>query len=453
MKLAETEPLLDITDPKPGHSPRIIPRSEHILSRANVSNSALKVLYRLKNSGYAAYLVGGGVRDLLLEMHPKDFDIATDAHPEQVRKLFGNCRLIGRRFRLAHVRFGREIIEVATFRGTGNGSNQRESSDSGRLLRDNVYGSIDEDVWRRDFTVNALYYNIADFSVVDYTTGLEDIRHRTLRMIGDPDTRYREDPVRMLRVLRFAAKLGFDIAPETAGPITRLGEHVGDVPPARLFEEVLKLFQAGHAVRSFEMLVKFGLLGQLFPTTNALLEGADGDAVRRFIELGLSGTDRRIAEEKPTTPAFLFAILLWPAVSRSAAALKASGASDYEAMAEAGARMAAEQQRRTALPKRFGVPMKEIFGLQRRFGSRHGARAARLMQHRQFRAAYDFLLLRSRCGEVEVDLAKWWTEVQTLAPEEREQAFSGNTRRRGKRRRGARRGGSRKRLSADAPGS
>ena len=444
---------MDTTDPNPGHGPRIIPRSEHIVSRADVSDSALKVLYRLKNSGHAAYLVGGGVRDLLLGMHPKDFDIATDAHPEQIRKLFRNSRLIGRRFRLAHVRFGREIVEVATFRGMGAGSDQREHSDSGRILRDNVYGTIEEDVWRRDFTVNALYYNIADFSVVDYASGLEDIERRTLRMIGDPDTRYREDPVRMLRVLRFAAKLGFDIAPETAGPIAGLGDHVGDVPPARLFEEVLKLFQAGYAVRSFDLLVEFGLLGQLFPTTNALLEGAEGDAVRRFIELGLNGTDRRIAEDKPTTPAFLFAVLLWPAVSRSAAGLKASGASDYEAMAEASARIAAEQQHRTALPKRFAVPMKEIFGLQRRFDSRHGARAARLMQHRLFRAAYDFLLLRSRCGEVDAELANWWTDVQTLSSEEREQAFSANERRRGKRRRGGRRGGARKPLSADASGS
>ncbi len=444
---------MDTTDPQPGHGPRIIPRSEHILSRANVSRSALKVLYRLKNSGHDAYLVGGGVRDLLLGMHPKDFDIATDARPEQVRKLFGNCRLIGRRFRLAHVRFGREIIEVATFRGRGNGGDQREHSDRGRILRDNVYGTIDEDVWRRDFTVNALYYNIADFSVVDYASGLEDIRCRTLRMIGDPDTRYREDPVRMLRVLRFAAKLGFDIAPETAGPIAGLREHVGDVPPARLFEEVLKLFQTGHAVRSFDLLVEYGLLGQLFPATNALLEGAEGDAVRRFIELGLGGTDRRIAADKPTTPAFLFAILLWPVVSRSAAALKASGASDYEAMAQASVRLAAEQQHRTALPKRFGVPMREIFGLQRRFANRRGARAARLLEHRQFRAAYDFLLLRSRCGEVDAELADWWTDVQTLSPDEREKAFSANKRRRGKRRRRGRRGGARKRLSADAPGS
>ena len=450
VKLAETEFLLDTTHPQRGSGPRIIPRSEHIVSRANVSGSALKVLYRLRNSGFDAYLVGGGVRDLLLGMHPKDFDIVTDAHPEQVRKLFGNSRLIGRRFRLAHVRFGREIIEVATFRGKGDGSDERERAHSGRILRDNVYGSIDEDIWRRDFTVNALYYNIADFSVVDYTTGLEDIRRKTLRMIGDPVTRYREDPVRMLRVARFAAKLGFEIAQDTAEPIAELGHHVRDVPPARLFEEVLKLFRSGHAVASFRMLDDFGLLRHLFPATAALLEGNEGDTVRRFIERGLAGTDRRIAEDKPTTPAFLYAILLWPAVSRLAASLKDSGAREFEAMAEASTRVAAEQQRCTALPKRFSVPMKEMFALQRRFATRRGARAARVMQHRQFRAAYDFLLLRSRSGEVEAELANWWSEVQTLPPAEREQAFNATKRRRGKRRRGGRRGGRRKPLSADA---
>ena len=441
------------TDPKPGTRPKIISRSEHIISRANVSHSALKVLYRLKNSGFAAFLVGGGVRDLLLEMHPKDFDIVTDAHPEQVRKLFSNCRLIGRRFRLAHVRFGGEIIEVATFRANIDGGDDRARSDKGRILRDNVYGTIDEDIWRRDFTVNALYYNIADFSVRDYTSGLEDINSRTLRLIGDPRTRYREDPVRMLRVVRFAAKLDFDLAPETAEPIAELGDHVRDVPPARLFDEVLKLFQTGHAVRSFELLVDYGLLRHLFPATNALLEGPDGASVRRFIELGLAGTDQRIEEDKPTTPAFLYAILLWPAVRRLAESLTASGSREYEAMAEASGRIAAEQQVRTALPKRFSVPMKEMFALQRRFGIRRGARAAKIMDHRQFRAAYDFMLLRSRCGEVEAELADWWADMQQRSPAEQEQAFSLDKRRSGKRRRGGRRSGAPKPLSADASGS
>jgi poly(A) polymerase len=229
---------LNDTDPKSRAIPAIIPRSEHNLSRSNVSSNALKVLYRLRNSGFQAFIVGGGVRDLLLGRHPKDFDVVTDALPEQIEDLFGNCRLIGRRFRLAHVRFGRDIVEVATFRATAaEPEDERAHSDSGRILRDNVYGSIGEDVWRRDFTVNALYYTIADFSVWDYVGGLADVQSRTLRLIGDPETRYREDPVRMLRVVRFAAKLDFSIAPEAEEPLSRLGKQLRDVPPARLFDE------------------------------------------------------------------------------------------------------------------------------------------------------------------------------------------------------------------------
>jgi len=250
--------LNDISS-RPG--PTIIPRSEHGISRSNVSENALKVLYRLHKSGYQAFLVGGGVRDLLLGLRPKDFDIATDAHPEDIRQLFRNSRLIGRRFRLAHVRFGRDVVEVATFRARGEESDEeRQQSDSGRILRDNVYGGIDEDIWRRDFTVNALYYNIADYSVWDFTGGIDDLRTRTLRLIDDPWTRYREDPVRMLRAARFSAKLGFDIAPDTLAPIRDLGYLLADVPAARLFDESLKLFQTGHAARSFDKLVEYDLL-------------------------------------------------------------------------------------------------------------------------------------------------------------------------------------------------
>src|SRR5690606_33324797 len=271
--------FLNSTDTQPRPSPKIIPRAEHPISRANISSNALKVLYRLKNAGYSAFIVGGGVRDLLLGRHPKDFDVVTDALPEEVDRLFRNCRLIGRRFRLAHVRFGRDVVEVATFRATGNGEDDaRLHDETGRILRDNVYGTIDEDVWRRDFTVNALYYNIADFTLWDYTTGLEDIKSRTLRLIGDPETRYREDPVRMLRAVRLAAKLDFTIAPGTAEPIPRLAPLLADVPPARLFDEVLKLFQSGHAVRSFDLLREHGLFGYLFPRTEEIFRGDDGEA-------------------------------------------------------------------------------------------------------------------------------------------------------------------------------
>ena len=329
---------MNATERKSQSGPKIIPRSEHHISRADISENALKVLYRLKKSGFAAFLVGGGVRDLLLGGHPKDFDLVTDAHPEEVRRLFRNCRLIGRRFRLAHVHFGREIIEVATFRAAADGGDHtdRSHSHSGRILRDNVYGTIDEDIWRRDFTVNALYYNIADFSVWDYTSGLSDLRDRKLRLIGDPMTRYREDPVRMLRAMRFAAKLDFDLADETAGPIGELGDHLSDVPAARLFDEVLKLFQAGQALKSFELLLEFDLLRYLFPATDAALKADDGGAAARLIRAGLANTDERIAQDKSITPMFLYAVLLWPAIKRSAESLQArSGASEPDAMSEA----------------------------------------------------------------------------------------------------------------------
>ncbi|HEB98384.1 MAG TPA: polynucleotide adenylyltransferase PcnB, partial [Thiotrichales bacterium] len=262
----------EFTDIDP-QQPVIIPRAEHGISRSNISPNALKVLYRLRSAGYRACLVGGGVRDLLLGREPKDFDVATDARPEEVRKLFRNCRLVGRRFRLAHVVFGREVIEVATFRGRHDAAEEGETatSEEGRILRDNVYGTIEEDAWRRDFTVNALYYDIEDFSVRDYVGGMEDLRAGVLRLIGDPEARYREDPVRMLRAVRFAVKLGFRIEPATEAPIESLAHLLFEIPPARLFEEVLKLFQGGMALETFEMLRHYDLFGKLFPLTEEVL--------------------------------------------------------------------------------------------------------------------------------------------------------------------------------------
>lgn len=436
---------MNSTDPQSRPGATVIPRSEHGISRKGVSENALKVLYRLHKSGFQAFLVGGGVRDLLLGRQPKDFDIVTDAHPEEIKRLFRNARLIGRRFRLAHIRFGRDIVEVATFRATGGGADvveDREHSDSGRILRDNVYGTIDEDIWRRDFTVNALYYNIADFSVWDYTGGIEDIRHRTLRLIGDPEKRYREDPVRMLRAVRFAAKLDFELAPDTAAPIAELAPHLRDVPAARLFEEVLKLFQSGHAVKSFERLVEHDLLKYLFPSTAALFDGEEGAAAEAFIRHGLTNTDRRIAEDKPVTPMFLYAVLLWPPIKALANSLLAAGAAgEYEAVSEASDRIVSEQVARTSLPRRFSGPMKEILAMQRRFDHRSGARAARLLEHKRFRAGYDLLLLRAACGEVNPEVAEWWTAVQAKGRDEQQEAFGVKGRRRSKSRRRGRRGG------------
>jgi poly(A) polymerase len=306
-------------------APVVVPRAEHSVSRSAISPSALKVLYRLKDAGYQAFLVGGAVRDLLLGRNPKDFDIATNAHPEQVRELFRNCRLIGRRFHLAHVRFGQEIIEVATFRAAHTLVDEDNSVDEdsrrvldnhGRILRDNLYGSIDEDVWRRDFTANALYYNIADFSIWDYTGGVADANARLLKLIGDPETRYREDPVRMLRAVRFAAKLNFNIDEASSRPIAKLAYMLDGVPAARLFDEVTKLFLAGSALRSFELLREYALLAHLFPDLASALSQAADPTAEKVVQLGLAGTDERVAADKSVTPAFLFAVLLWPAVVR-----------------------------------------------------------------------------------------------------------------------------------------
>jgi poly(A) polymerase len=429
--------LLNDTEPKSRVEPIIVPRSEHNVSRANISPNALKVLYRLKSAGFEAFLVGGGVRDLLLDRHPKDFDVVTNADPDQIQDVFRNCRLIGRRFRLAHVRFGRDVVEVATFRAAGAEAedNERAHSDSGRILRDNVYGTIDEDVWRRDFTVNALYYNIADFSIWDYVNGVADVRERTLRLIGDPEKRYREDPVRMLRAVRFAAKLDFTLAPETAAPIATLGKLIKDVPPARLFDELLKLFQSGHAVRSFDLLLEYDLLRYLFRDTQATLETPERDKVVDLIRRGLASTDDRVREDKPVTPMFLYALFLWFPIRALARRLEGEGWNDGQAMLEASQRIVATQQ--TAFPRRFSSPMKELLSMQWRFGERHGARAARLLEHKRFRAAYDFLVLRAACGEVDQETVAWWTDIQNLPPEEQGKLL--NLQRQRRRRRGGRR--------------
>lgn len=423
-------------------SPLIVPRSEHIISRANISENALKVLYRLKQGGYQAYLVGGGVRDLLLGREPKDFDVATDATPEEVRKVFRNCRLIGRRFRLAHVHFGREIIEVATFRGGGRDEilEGERHIQNGMIVRDNLYGTREEDALRRDFTINALYYNIADFSVIDYAGGLNDLQDGHLRLIGDDaERRYREDPVRMLRALRFACKLGFNIDPACEQPLLDLGHLLRDVPPARLFEEVLKLLQSGLGLCAFEKLRHYNLFSHLFPATDECLDREDHDFPIVFVSRGLENTDRRIQEKMPVTPAFLFAVLLWEPVRRRFEELLAKDKKPNEAMYLASADVSARQQSLVAIPKRFGLPMREIWALQPRLEQRQGKRPHRLLTHPRFRAAYDFLLLRAEAGEVEAELAEWWTHFQETNGQGRAQMSddAGKTRRRRRRRRPA----------------
>jgi len=497
---------------QPAAKPRIIPRAEHTISRSHISPNALRVLYRLKDGGFQAFLVGGCVRDLLLGLEPKDFDVATDALPEQVKRLFRNCRLVGRRFRLAHVFFGQEIIEVATFRaatapspgeepladadpedgeaaelddpelaldledetsdeseldaaddgdspagqddaeaavgeaadiprdvaggarepagapnesasgraarGPADDGSQRMFDASGRILRDNVYGTIDEDVWRRDFTANSLYYNIADFSIWDYCSGVEDIAARRLRLIGDPETRFREDPVRMLRAARFEAKLGFEIDPLTAEPLGRLGELLAGVPPARLFDEMLKLFLTGHGARSLETLRRRGLLAQLLPSVDAYLTAHSGGLVERLLMKGLANTDARAAAGRPLTPTFLLALLLYGPIAQIIESMPPQKWHELSAIGEACDRAVRQAQAHLAIPRRFSLGLSEMFSLQPRLEHPSGRRSLRLLTHPRFRAAYDLLLLRADLGLASPEMARWWTEVQEVPHEE-----------------------------------
>ncbi|MGR8919423.1 MAG: polynucleotide adenylyltransferase PcnB [Gammaproteobacteria bacterium] len=423
--------------------PRIYTRDEHNISRRHISQAALKVLYRLNGAGYRACLVGGGVRDLLLGREPKDFDIATDAQPEQVRELFRNSRLIGRRFRLAHVRFGREIIEVATFRAPHEADDDAsEVSDAGRILRDNVYGSIDDDVWRRDFTVNALYYDIADFSVIDYVGGVEDLKQGVMRLIGDPTLRYREDPVRMLRAVRFATKLGFRIEDGAAAPLESLGYLLESIAPARLFDEVLKLFQGGVALQTFEALRHHGLFGRLFPLTEEALSHEVGGFPAMLIRRALENTDTRVRDGKSVTPAFLFAALLWDATEAERQRLEASGVTGHDAPVMAADTVISQQVARVAVPRRFTQMTREIWAMQGRLERLTPKRVHKLCDHPRFRAAYDFLALRAEAGEPLDELVAWWTEFQEVDEAGREAMLaalkpdrSGKPRRRRRRRR------------------
>ncbi len=553
----------------PTPAPRIITRSEHSVSRSGISPNALRVLYRLREGGFQAFLVGGCVRDLLLGIQPKDFDVATDALPEQVKKLFRNCRLIGRRFRLAHVFFGREIIEVATFRAASappqgeelpevegdepeapeadalkidlddddddeldgdddidaedddgdsdsdadsdgdanaNADDDRDDTSAvsddaraadrdaaasttrdaehaapaasrtlssrepdgrteprpddvrfrepeagpasqprhaprppsrsaepdeddddvdrvldehGRILRDNVYGTIDADVWRRDFTANALYYNISDFSIWDYVGGFEDIAARRLRLIGDPETRFREDPVRMLRAARFEAKLGFEIEPATADALARLKGLLSNMPPARLFDETLKLFLTGHGAASLEVLRRRGLLAELLPATDAYLNAHPNGLVEKLLVQGLKNTDARAQANKPLTPTFLFALLLYGPIAREIEATPPERWHELGTILDACERAVREAQRHISIPRRFSLGIREMFALQPRLEHPRGRRALRVLEHPRFRASYDMLLLRAELQLASRAMADWWTRIQQVSSDER----------------------------------
>lgn len=396
-----------------------IPRSQHSVSKTDISPNALTVLNRLNSAGFQAYLVGGSVRDLLLRRSPKDFDVATNATPNQIKQLFRNARIIGRRFKLAHILCHREIIEVATFRGqtTDAIETAQKANDHGMLIRDNVYGTLEEDAWRRDFTINSLYYSSADGSIVDFTGGVNDVNLRVIRMIGNPVVRYQEDPVRMLRAIRFSAKLHFDIEPETAAPLLELGELITHVSGSRLFDEMTKLYQCGEGESVQRLLIQYGLFQKLFPQTGALI--GSPYPVNAFIIFALESTDSRIRDNKPVTPAFLYAVLLWFPLMNRIAQLKQEGMEPLPALEKAMSLVVSEQNKIISIPKRFTQVMREIWFLQFRFAKRTGQRAQTLLEHPRFRGAYDFLALRALAGDESMALADWWTTYQDADETER----------------------------------
>lgn len=414
---------------------KIIPQKKHQIVKNTISHNALKVLSRLNDAGYEAYLVGGGVRDLLLGEKPKDFDVATSARPEEVKRLFRNCRLIGRRFRLAHILYGRDVIEVATFRGPHEGepSHHAGKNDEGRIVRDNVFGSIEEDAVRRDFTVNALYYDIRDESVVDFTGGMDDLKHKVLRMIGDVDTRYKEDPVRMLRAVRFAAKLNFQIEKQAHSLIFEMGDLLENIPLARLFDEAIKLFQGGYGLRCFQLIREYQLFELLFPMTEKLIaEHAHSSFEKRvqvlaIIEQALRNTDERIAIGKSVNPAFFLAVLLWqPMLEHKKYFISqlatTNSTHEMEALFYASREVIARQQAYLSIPKRLSLIIKEIWHMQPQLQHPTRKRALRTLTNKRFRAAYDFLLLRHSVGEAELaPLCEWWTEIQTKSFAEQEE--------------------------------
>lgn len=393
------------------HTPDIITRDQHTISRTHISSAALKVLYRLHKSGFAAYLVGGSVRDLLLGLNPKDFDVVTDAHPEQIQRLFRNSFIIGRRFRLVHVRFGGEIIEVATFRGHTEDNVGRVHTQHGLLLRDNVYGTLEDDVWRRDFTINALYYNIADFSVIDYTGGMHDLKLRSLRVIGDPTERYREDPARMLRAIRLAGKLNFSIEPETSEAIRKYKDLLVHVPPARLFDKMLKIFHSGKSYATFKLLQEYKVFSVLFPDAD---EAAKDSNFNLFLDEAFKNTDERINQDKSVNSAFLFSVILWgPLLSHKKKFLEDEELSEHQAFHFAMSEVIQNQLKIISIPRKFTTVIREIWYLQHLLEHGRARRVYKIFHHARFRAGYDFLALRAQSNETTLqDLVKWWSDFQ-----------------------------------------
>ena len=398
----------------------IIPRSDHPISRRHLSDNAVRVLYRLRDNGFHAYLVGGCIRDLLLGREPKDFDVVTDATPSQVKKLFRNCRLVGRRFRLAHLHFRDEILEVATFRSAMTGEDEPAESperagrsprivkdDGGMILRDNLFGTPEEDARRRDFTVNALCYNIADFSLIDFVGGLDDLKRGVIRTIGDPAVRFTEDPVRMLRAIRFAAQLGFEIEPENWHSLVELSHHVANASPPRLYEEMLKLFLSGEGERCYQLLRQSGIFAALFPTVNSWLETETDAFPHVRFGRALEVIDARITAGVPFSPPLLLALLFGEYLEEQAAALRKGGTSPQEALDTAVARLVEELASTVQIPHKVALGMRGILASRRRFASTPGRRPLSFITRPGFEEALRCLELTAETPD-DKNLHDWW---------------------------------------------
>jgi poly(A) polymerase len=391
--------------PDKSEKPVILGPNDHTINPDLLSANAVRVTQTLQEAGFKAFIVGGAVRDLLLDFKPKDFDVATNATPEQIKRLFRRAFIIGKRFQIVHVMFGQELIEVTTFRGAS--SEAAPKDEHGRVLRDNTFGEQHEDAVRRDFTINAMYYDPATRTVYDYHGGIKDIRSKTLRMIGVPEARYREDPVRLLRVVRFAAKLNFTIDPATREPIQVMAPLVNNVPAARVFDEMLKLLMSGHALACLQQLRKEGLHHGLLPLLDVVLEQPLGE---KFVTLALSGTDQRVREGKPVSPGFLFASLLWHQVVEKWNAYQAAGEYPIPALHLAADDVLETQTEKLALQRRIASDMRDIWAMQPRFERRVGKSPYKMLEHPRLRAGYDFLLLRCASGEIDAEIGEWWTE-------------------------------------------
>ncbi|WP_322999938.1 polynucleotide adenylyltransferase PcnB [Castellaniella sp.] len=398
----------------PPSGPARLSRDKHGIDRRLVSRHAIKVCEVLNQQGFDAYIVGGAVRDLIVGLQPKDFDVATNATPNQIRPLFRRARIIGRRFQLVHVVFGQEIIETSTFRAPASG----ETDEHGRILRDNEFGTHEEDAARRDFTINALYYDPLKEEVIDFHQGVADLKNRVVRMIGDPETRFREDPVRMLRALRFQAKLGARIDPATEAPIAKLVPLIEHVPASRLFDETLKLLTCGHAMDCLRELRRSGLTKSLIPLIDRIFEEEGGEA---FVEIALSRTDARVRAGKPISPSFLFAALLWRLVQKRWITLVAQDVQRNEALIRAADSVIDEQMHKLAIQRRHQADMREIWLMQARFERATVRSIWRMMEQPRFRASVDFLQLRAEAREVDSVLAQWWMDLSDSGDERRSQ--------------------------------